>query len=289
MSIKSTNSEKKQKLIDNHLNSPIIVGDVVLVKKSSLTSYPSSRDKIENQSCDVLNIEGDVFTVKDRYSDSIHKIDKQSIISKGIGEIGANPFVQSHFEVRCVAFTLDSILFNLNVLEEKDNKDYKIKDILIKELNWNPFVYTKEGKKEYYQRPFVWTLEDKQLLIESIYQGIDCGKIVVRERSWGTLEKMVEVGETDLAFHDIVDGKQRLNAIKGFIQNEYLDLNGNFFSDLSNSAQYFFTNHQLLTYGALPENSTDEQVIKQFLKLNFAGVPQSKEHIKFVKSINQKM
>jgi hypothetical protein len=33
------------------------------------------------------------------------------------------------------------------------------------------------------------------------------------------------------------------------------------------------------------EDSLDKDVIYQFLKLNFAGVPQSKEHIGFVKNI----
>jgi len=206
---------------------------------------------------------------------------------KYLGNVGVNPFSNDHDNVRCVAFTLESILFNLAVVKERDH--YEIKGVEIKELNWNPFVYDKAGNKQYYQRDFVWSLQDKQNLIDSIYNGIDCGKIVVRERGWKTIEKLVESGEKEVAFHDIVDGKQRLNTIGGFIKGEFPDSEGNYFNDLSNEAQGNFTNNQLLSYGVMPENTSDEQVLKQFLKMNFCGVPQSKEHIEFVKEITKKL
>ncbi len=154
--------------------------------------------------------------------------------------------------------------------------------------NWNPYIYGKDCSKYYYQRPFVWSVEDNQLLIESIYQGIDCGKILVRKHSWKSIEKKANNGETELSFKDIVDGKQRLNAVKGFLLNEYPDLRGNYFNDLSFVAQNKITNNQLFSYSEMGEDVNDETVLKQFLKLNFAGVPQSKEHIEFVKSLLNK-
>ncbi len=95
-------------------------------------------------------------------------------------------------------------------------------------------------------------------------------------------------GETDLSWNDIVDGKQRLNALVGFINNEFTDSYGNYYADLSNSSQHDVTNHQLFSYAEMPDNTKDEDVIKQFLKLNFTGVPQSREHIDFVKSLQNK-
>lgn len=96
-------------------------------------------------------------------------------------------------------------------------------------------------------------------------------------------------GETELSFNDIVDGKQRLNAARNFILGKYPDANGNYFADLSSYSQYKFTEHQLFTYAEMPEGTKDEDVLHQFLKLNFAGVPQSKEHIEFVKSLQSKL
>ena len=60
----------------------------------------------------------------------------------------------------------------------------------------------------------------------------------------------------------------------------------NYFGDLSNYSQHKFTSHHLFSYAELPDNSKDIDIINQFLKLNFCGIPQSKEHIEFVKSIN---
>ncbi len=135
----------------------------------------------------------------------------------------------------------------------------------------------------------MWSLQDKQLLIESLYQGIDCGKILIRKRAWSEITAMRAKGETELSFNDIVDGKQRLHTIKEFILGEFPDMQGNYFGDLSYKSQHLFTNNQQFSYAEMPENTKDADVIKQFLKMNFAGVPQSKEHIEFVKSIQGKI
>ena len=52
----------------------------------------------------------------------------------------------------------------------------------------------KDGNKEYYQRDFCWTIKDKQLLIDSIYNQINCGQILVRKRSWQHMKEEVENG-----------------------------------------------------------------------------------------------
>jgi hypothetical protein len=40
-----------------------------------------------------------------------------------------------------------------------------------------------------------------------------------------------------------------------------------------------------MSYIELDENSTDKDVLSVFLAINFTGVPMSKEHIEYVKSI----
>ena len=172
---------------------------------------------------------------------------------------------------------------------KKERDEYKMGGVVINEVNWNPYVYNKTGEKEYYQRDFVWSIKDKQTLIDSIYNGVDCGKILVRLRSWDDLEKMAKNGEKELAFREIVDGKQRLDAIRGFIEGEYPDSNGKYYNDLSDYAQRRLVEHQLFSYAEMPKSTTDEEVIYQFLKMNFCGVPQSKQHIDFVKSLQNKL
>ena len=88
---------------------------------------------------------------------------------------------------------------------------------------------------------------------------------------------------------DIVDGKQRLDAIRGFVTNEYPDLHGNYFSDLSEYARRKFEDFTSFCYAELDEDATDADVIRTFLNVNFTGVKMSKEHIDFVKEINNKL
>lgn len=281
-----TISQKRQKLIDELNASEIQVEETVSVVLSD--TY-----KKEAVSCTVLRKKGNTLVVK-RSDSSIYKdeytISSYEVVGRATGYVGANPFDETDDRVRPVAFTFESILFNLDILGTKHDENarfekVKMNGIPVDELNWNPFIY-KNGKKEYYQRDFVWSLKDKQLLIESIYQSIDCGKLLIRKRGWKELEQMAADGETELAFSDIVDGKQRLNAVKEFILGEFVDLDGNFYSDLSAYSQNKFTDHQLFSYSELPENSADSSIIRQFLKLNFTGVQQSVEHIKFVKSLS---
>ncbi len=287
-----TITDKKQKLIDEKNNSPLTVGERIEVYERAVGSR---KDSTRSCTCAVVSLEDGITVMVGRLKDKnentpLYKINKDDISSRELLFLGANPFEEVFESIRPIAFSLDSILFKLDVLNTKrTDKGFDINGVIIKEAEWNPFVYDKDGKKQYYQRGLCWIISDKQLLIESIYQNIDCGKILVRKRGWEELRRMQKNGETDLAFNDIVDGKQRLNAIKCFMNDEFVDLQGNYYSDLSSVSQHKFENHQLFSYAEMPENTKDSDVIKQFLKLNFSGVPQSREHIEFVKSINDKL
>lgn len=275
---------KKQKLIDDFNNQPIIVGEIVDVPYSAISTCT---DKNTKRSVKVLEVlEDDFFMVIDTektYSTinpvKVHR-DK---ITRNTRNIGHNPFKKKSTgsNIRVFNFSIESIL---SMLCRRDN-EYKIGNTPILNINWNPFVFDENGNKVYYQRDFCWTLEDKRLLIDSIYNDIECGKILIRKRSWDELELMVKNGETEISFNDIVDGKQRLNTLNEFVDDKFTDSNGFYYSDLSNRAQHLFLSNQLITYCEMYENTKDADVIEQFLKMNFTGIPQSKEHIDFVKSI----
>ena len=109
---------------------------------------------------------------------------------------------------------------------------------------------------------------------------------MVRKRDWKELEQLVVDGHGgELSFVDLIDGKQRLSAIHEFTQDGFADSMGNLYSDLSRTAKGRFGNNQLLSYSEISEGVDDRVVIEQFLKLNFSGVPQSKEHLEFVRSL----
>lgn len=76
-----------------------------------------------------------------------------------------------------------------------------------------------------YQRKLVWTLDEKRRFIDSIISGYPVPIVLLAERK-------MTAGPSQF---EIIDGMQRLNAIFGFIENEYA-VNGSFF-DLNTMAE----------------------------------------------------
>ena len=66
-----------------------------------------------------------------------------------------------------------------------------------------------------YQRKLVWTLEEKQKLVESILRKYPVPAILLAERAGGTYE--------------IIDGLQRLHALMSFVENAFPTLEEEFF------------------------------------------------------------
>ncbi len=228
----------------------------------------------------VVKVENDmVFYQKFRSTEKI----SISEVRKFTGHIGYNPFNDTFRNIETMSFSLESILHRLGLLKQSNKSEFKTnKGFDIKSVNFNPFVEL-NGEKEYYQRPLVWTLQDKQNLIHSIYNRLSCGKIVIRNRGWNWLES--RDNEDECYWTDVVDGKQRLNTIVEFINNEFPDKNGVYYNDFSSVSKRKFTDHQLFTYQEMNDTCTDEEILEQFLLVNFAGVPQSEDHLQFVEKI----
>ena len=206
--------------------------------------------------------------------------------------IGENPFVEQDWNSRINFYQTDieQILWRIGYdRRESKYKHEKIGDIIIPELDWNPTIINSQGEEIVYQRPFVWSLQEKQLLIDSIYNNIEIGKVVVRLRSWNWVENRLKQNKIEhTAFKQIVDGKQRCNTILEFIKNKFPDSYGNYWDDLSDIAKRKFFSFRYITYGELGENSTDEDVLNTFLCINHTGTPMSPEHIEFIKSLKVK-
>jgi hypothetical protein len=76
-----------------------------------------------------------------------------------------------------------------------------------------------------YQRKLVWTLDEKRRFIDSLLSGYPVPIVLLAERK----------GTPGQGLFEILDGMQRLNAVFGFIENEYA-VNGHFF-DLNTMAE----------------------------------------------------
>lgn len=283
-------SDKLQSQIDAYINNGIHPGDFVYIKGEYL-KYSTSKDKSLEMRCRVKEVNDNIVTVFNGYNINDTLDVDIKVCRIDTLDVGPNPFPKKHWQenVYTYNYNLCNIIYKL--FKEKAYTDTREdgSEYTVGTLNWNPYVFTKDNKKAYYQRGFVWSLENKQLLIDSIYNRINCGQILIRVRSSVWIENEAEKGEDIVYEFDVVDGKQRLNAIWEFINNKFPDSHGNYWNDLSERARIEFEASSALSYSEMGRATTDADVIDSFLSVNFAGVPVSKEHIEYVKQINQKL
>ena len=116
-----------------------------------------------------------------------------------------------------------------------------------------------------YQRDYVWSRKDKEALIDSIYKNVDIGKFVFVKLHFG--------GEFS---YEILDGKQRVNAIKEFYEDR-LTYKGLKYSELSSRDRGHLENYHIATC-TVSECST-KQKLKIFYKLNISGKVMDKKHL----------
>jgi hypothetical protein len=123
-----------------------------------------------------------------------------------------------------------------------------------------------------YQREHVWTLEDKEALIDSIFNNVDIGKFLFAQRRESHPGK----------YYEVIDGKQRLTALCEFFEDRFT-YRGYYFSELSFTDKQKFRSHGV-AYGYL-ENPTLENIYKSFIKMNTCGKPMDHKHIDKVKKL----
>lgn len=160
-----------------------------------------------------------------------------------------------------------------NIIQRNPNMKTSVnhfyRDILSGEIDINPP----------YQRGLVWTLEQKQKYIESLFNetAVITPTIVL---NW---ENSIDNGA-----YEVIDGKQRLTTIFDFIENKFCLSNGLYFKDLSVSDCNFILYHDII-YTRIEKiscsNLTLNEKIELFLEINELGTKMSEEHIKKVKKM----
>lgn len=126
-----------------------------------------------------------------------------------------------------------------------------------------------------YQRGYVWSQEDKELLLDSVFNNIDIGKFVFIQLP----DRLYEEGKYT---YEILDGKQRLSTLIEFYENK-LAYKGKYFNDLSGKDKGVFMRHDV-SYAEVAE-SDRKTVLKYFLMLNRTGKVMDKEHLKAVEDM----
>lgn len=123
-----------------------------------------------------------------------------------------------------------------------------------------------------YQRGYVWTLEDKQRLVKSIFNRADIGKFLLLEHPHP--EYRLEV----------VDGKQRLGAIREFIEGRF-EYEGFSWFNLSCEDKHSFMDGMIQIAKLQSDMVKKSDILWLFLQINRGGVPQTDEHIAYAKAL----
>ena len=124
-----------------------------------------------------------------------------------------------------------------------------------------------------YQRGNVWSLQQKQSLIESIFKNIDIGKFTIIRRKFR---------EDQEHYYEVLDGKQRIIAIGEFFEGRFT-YKGMKYQELHPHDQIHFEGYAI-SYAEI-EPLTDEQKFRYFLKLNTTGQPHDPSHLANVREM----
>lgn len=118
-----------------------------------------------------------------------------------------------------------------------------------------------------YQRGLVWSQEDKDALIDSIFKRLDIGKFVFIKRAF----------HVDDAHYTVLDGKQRLNAVMEFVTDRF-PYQGVYWSQLSRSDRRAFEGIPV-SFACINTPLSHREELELFLRLNATGRAQSPEHL----------
>lgn len=131
-----------------------------------------------------------------------------------------------------------------------------------------------------YQRDFVWTLEQKQFYISNLFKDM-------AELS-PTICQFDEDDNTN-DFYEVIDGKQRISAVLGFIDGEF-PVEGLYYSDLCEDDRKFISNFRfdytrILSEGRGLSKPSLKTLIQLFLEINLYGTRMSDEDLDKARSL----
>lgn len=122
-----------------------------------------------------------------------------------------------------------------------------------------------------YQRDYVWDTTDGELLLDTIFDERDIGKIVLGKVNQN---------------YEIIDGKQRLQTLINFYENRF-SYKGKYFNDLSLTDRNVFLN-TALSVGEL-ETSDKNKILKTFISINSTGKQVSSDILENAKKMLMNM
>lgn len=164
----------------------------------------------------------------------------------------------------------------INVVDfrQKDELELNFTQESISSLFFKAYSFGVNFEPEY-QRGYVWSLEDKIDLIDSIFNNIEIGKFAF------IVYDSKKCAETGLSY-EILDGKQRLSTLCEFYEGRFT-YHGYTFSELSETDRRHIKSYPVSV--AELGNATEKQILEYFIKLNTNGRVMDQEHLNKVRAM----
>lgn len=122
-----------------------------------------------------------------------------------------------------------------------------------------------------YQRDYVWTLDDKQRYLETLFTGRDLGRFIFIKEQYPL---------TDVLF----DGKQRMNTLLELISSQ-LTYQGIYWHEMSKGDRNEVLGRSVQFAELDTKQFSKADLLDVFLDVNAAGVPQTEEHLAKVRAM----
>jgi len=181
--------------------------------------------------------------------------------------------VEKYFDwvsIHKIAFGNTNFAVDLNIRESLTRTD-------IEELIHTYYCTFGINMDAEYQRDLVWTNDEKTKLIDSIFNHVEIGRIVLRRLLFKNNKTKT---------YEIVDGKQRLYTLVGFFLGKW-KYRGVLYEELSSKDIYTLNRAPIVK--VIIENVTDLQILEYFIKINQTSHPIKKKHFeKIGKLIEEK-
>lgn len=121
-----------------------------------------------------------------------------------------------------------------------------------------------------WQRPEVWSIHQKQRFIEGIFYGLGCGYYVTNGFDWDAKGKSLPMAGW------LIDGQQRIAAIRDFMNNAFAVFDDVYFHSLSRAERMRF-HRQPFPCVELDYTDDEAVLIDLYDRLNFGGTPHTEE------------
>jgi uncharacterized protein with ParB-like and HNH nuclease domain len=174
---------------------------------------------------------------------------------------------------------LKELRSNKLMLHKQDVSFSFVRNLNDKKIDYDVYL---PSKKMNLQRGNVWEVWQKRELIMSILLRRFIPHISIIQR-----RDKNELNRDDI--FEIIDGKQRLNAMQSFFNNEFtLLLEGSeyYFNELPEDYKAVIGGHHIMAFVVYDEPDTeitDQEKIDWFCMINFGGTPQEISHLEKLK------